>query len=67
MYRNLVNKGYDDERIEYFNENRKLHREDGPAIEYKKNYYFWFLDGIQYNEEDYKKEMYKRNLEKLNV
>lgn len=29
----------------YYNSNNKLHRLDGPAIEYKGGYFFWYKKG----------------------
>lgn len=38
------------------------HREDGPAIEYIDGIKRWYLNGINYTEERYNKEIAKRNL-----
>ena len=40
--------------------NGKLHREDGPAIEYANGVKSWYLDDREYSESDYNKEMAKR-------
>ena len=41
--------------------NGKLHREDGPAMEWDQGRRLgWFLNGKQYKEKDYWKELYKR-------
>jgi len=39
--------------------NGRLHREDGPAIEYDDGYKFWYLNGRCYTESDYWQEMSK--------
>ncbi len=46
--------------------NGKLHREDGPAVIYKNGPTEWYLKSIKYSEKDYKREIIKRNLNKLN-
>ena len=35
--------------------NGKLHREDGPAIEWADGYKFWYLDGKEVTEEEHKR------------
>ena len=52
-------KGADGYKAWYLN--GKLHREDGPTVEYPDGTKEWFLDNKQYTEEEYKKEMRKRN------
>lgn len=37
--------------------NRKLHREDGPAIEGRGGYKEWHLNGKEYTEEEFNKKM----------
>jgi hypothetical protein len=37
--------------------NGKLHREDGPAIEYLNGYKEWYLEGEQLTEEEYNRRM----------
>ena len=34
--------------------NGNLHREDGPAIEFLSGFKIWWINGIQYTEQDYK-------------
>lgn len=46
--------------------NGQRHREDGPAIIYGDGRMRWYIDYIEYSEEEYKKEIYNRNLNKLN-
>ena len=41
--------------------NGKLHREDGPAVEWVNGYKEWRLDGLKYTEDHYKLEMAQRN------
>lgn len=49
------------------NEDEDLHREDGPAVIYNDGIEQWWLNGEPFNtEEDYKKELYRRNLKTLN-
>ncbi len=45
----------------------QIHREDGPA---STSSYFgnsWYLNDVLYTKEDFKREMIKRNLEKLKI
>ena len=41
--------------------NGKLHREDGPAVEYADGTKSWYLNGKCYTESDYHAEMARRN------
>lgn len=60
-------KGTKYEVIYWMNSKGQYHREDGPAVMYTRGRNMWFLNGDEYFEEDeYKEEMYKRNLKKLN-
>jgi hypothetical protein len=43
------------DRLYYKNE--KLHREDGPAIEYEDGTCLWFIEGKEYTEEEYDKKI----------
>jgi len=47
----------------------KLHRENGPAMKLfnrQFNYsYYYFLEGNEYTEEEWKEEIFKRNLQKI--
>jgi hypothetical protein len=38
----------------------KLHREDGPAVIYHNGIEYWFLNNVEYTEEDFWKELFKR-------
>lgn len=42
--------------------NGRLHRENGPAVEYANGSKYWYLDDIQLSEEEYNKEIARRNL-----
>ena len=37
--------------------NGKLHREDGPAVEYSDGTKHWYLNDLKYSESDYRTEM----------
>ena len=41
------------------------HREDGPAIEYSNGDKSWYINGISYNEQEYKYEIRSRKLKQL--
>ena len=45
--------------------NGKLHREDGPAIEYSDGDKFWYLNDINYTEDQYNQEIIKLKLKRL--
>ena len=45
--------------------NGELHREDGAAVELRKGTKYWFLNGIEYTEKNYKIEMRSKKLNKL--
>ena len=40
-----------------WNLDNKLHREDGPALEYFYGFKNWFLNGVEYTEEEFNKKM----------
>jgi len=42
-----------------------LDREDGPATEWNDGFKSWFLNDVEYTEQEYKYEMRSRNLKKL--
>ena len=48
----------------WFNEG-KLHRESGPAIEYKNGSKCWYLADVEYSEQEYKKKMRLKKINKL--
>ncbi len=51
-------------KIWYINGNK--HREDGPAIEYSDGYKRWFLNDMEYSEEEeFKQEVIKLKLKRL--
>ena len=45
--------------------NGKCHREDGPAREYANGLKSWYLNGIEYSEEEYIVELRKIKLKRL--
>jgi hypothetical protein len=45
--------------------NGKYHREDGPAIEHISGTKSFYLNGISYNEQEYKYEIRSRKLKQL--
>jgi hypothetical protein len=45
--------------------NGNLHNKDGPAIEYSNGSKHWYLNGISYTEQEYKKKMRSRKLKLL--
>jgi hypothetical protein len=45
---NLVTDGQGTKR--WFNKNRKLHREDGPAVIYSDGYKSWWINDIRYRD-----------------
>ncbi len=50
---------------EYKNESEELHRLDGPAIEYSDGSKEWWLNGINYSEEELHQELIKLKLKRL--
>ncbi len=47
----------------YINGNR--HREDGPAVEYTNGNKEWYLNGIEYSEEEWLQEITKVKLKRI--
>ncbi|WP_211206081.1 hypothetical protein [Psychroflexus torquis] len=45
--------------------NGKRHREDGPAIEHWNGFKQWYINDVEYTEQDYKLEMRSRKLKQL--
>ena len=41
------------ENRKWYNSKGKLHREDGPAMEYTGGHKEWYLDGVEYTEKEY--------------
>jgi hypothetical protein len=56
MNENLV-KNMDEFGYVTYRLNGKLHREDGPAIEESDGEKRWYLEGIQYTEEEFNNKM----------
>lgn len=50
---NKQNPLINEDGTKYWQQNGKLHRLDGPAIERVSGNKYWYLDGIGYSEEDY--------------
>jgi hypothetical protein len=50
-------------KIWYINGNK--HREDGHAVEYSDGYKRWYLNDINYTEEEYHQELIKLKLKRL--
>jgi len=44
----------DEDANYYFNDESKLHREDGPALEHISGVHEWWLNGRQYSEDEWK-------------
>lgn len=42
--------------------NNLLHREDGPAIEWEDGQQQWWIEGVEYKEEEFNTYMKKKNL-----
>ena len=45
--------------------NGKRHREDGPAVEWNNGDKSWFLNGVEYTEQEYNLKIRNRKLKKL--
>jgi len=43
----------------------RIHREGGPAVEFKNILFQWYIEGVKYTEEEYKKEMRKCKIKDL--
>jgi hypothetical protein len=54
-----------EDRFEYLNEKGELHRLDGPAREYNNGSREWYLNGIEYSEDQYHQELIKLKLKRL--
>jgi hypothetical protein len=57
--------GYETSDYKAFYINGKWHRENGPAIEYYNGGKEWWINDIQYTEQEYKIEMRSRKLKLL--
>ena len=55
-YKTYEVKVYEDGTKEW-NLDNELHREDGPALEYFYGIKNWFLNGVEYTEEEFNKKM----------
>ena len=43
----------------------RYHREDGPAIDNGDDYKWWYLNNVEYTEQEYKRKTRSRKLSKL--
>jgi hypothetical protein len=58
MLNNISNPQIDKYGTKYwYNEKRKFHRLDGPAIEYADGDKFWYIEGEAYTEEEFNKKI----------
>jgi len=55
----------DEDNDKHWFKNGKLHREDGPALEFANDDKFWYLNGKNYNEQEWLIAMRKIKLEKV--
>ena len=46
-------------RVKMWHLNGKIHREDGPAVEWSDGIKYWWLNDKNYTEEEYYKELFK--------
>jgi len=53
---------YDNGTTHWYNLEGQLHREDGAAIEYADGYKAWYLDGVKYTEEGWKRKVEKHTI-----
>lgn len=68
IQKKIYNKGEWNQITVWTNQSGEYHREDGPAVlrfaSFTKE---WWIEGKNFsNEDEFKKEIYKRNLQKLN-
>lgn len=49
----------------YQNDKGYFHREDGPAIEYSDGEKQWWLNGVRYTEEKYKRKIRLKKLRQI--
>lgn len=53
-YHNDLTKKIFKDRIEYYDDLIQYHRTDGPAIEFYDGDKYWFIEGIEYTEQEFK-------------
>ena len=58
---------YFDNGAEIWRHNEKLHREDGPAVEYKDGEKEWWLNNQSYREQEWKMNMREKKLKVLGI
>lgn len=51
VYKEIHDEGTKNERTLWFNEDKHLHREDGPAVIYKNGYKEWRINGLYHRED----------------
>ena len=51
--------------IHYYNEQGQWHREDGPAVEWSDGDKEWWLNDIEYSEQDYNDYLLKKRLKRI--
>ncbi len=52
---------------EWRNSKGQVHREDGPALVWNNGYNGWYLNGVHYSKEEYKRKIVFYNLKKLKI
>lgn len=51
----------------YWYQNDKLHRHDGPAVEFADGYRAWWIDGVQLTEKEFNQQTQKPTCENKTV
>jgi hypothetical protein len=51
--------------IEYINNQGRLHREDGPARIWNNGSKFWYLNGLNYSEQDWETKVTELKLKRI--
>ena len=59
-----IRKEYND-KIIYYNEKGKWHREDGPALEWNTGSRYWYLNDESYTEKEWEQEVAKIKLKRI--
>ena len=60
LAKSIRTKVYDDEGVKWYL-NDKLHKTNGPAVIYFNGNEAWFLNGIEYTEEQHNEKMKEQN------
>lgn len=62
----VKNGKYEENGVITYYKNGLLHCEDGPAEEWNEGYMYWYLNGVEYTEEEFNQWLIKKELnEKL--